>query len=201
MNIRLLAAAAAFASPLVTGAAQAQDADGRQNFTGPRVEVTAGWNQLQFDLSRYSIAGSSKRSGISWGAEAGYDVPLGGNIVAGVETGVTFSNVDHGFSDGTTSYLMHARRDIEISGRLGAMIGQNALLYGKAGYTNFQLGSDATTAGVTTLQRTNLDGLRLGAGVELGLSKAAYLKTEYRYSNYQDGVSKNEVLTGFGIRF
>jgi outer membrane immunogenic protein len=201
MNFRLLAAAAAFASPFIAGAAQAQDSEEQKSFTGPRIEATAGWSQLNFDLARYSIAGSSKGSGINWGVEAGYDVPLGGNFVAGVETGISFSNVDHTFSDATTSYVMHARRDIEISGRLGARLGDNALLYGKAGYTNLQLGADTSAGGATTLQRANLDGLRLGAGVELGITRAAYLKTEYRYSNYQDGVSKNEVLTGFGIRF
>ena len=200
MYIRLVAAAAAIASPLVFAAADAQDVDGH-SFTGPRIEATAGWDQVKFDLSRYAMTGSSKGSGFDWGLEAGYDARLGGNIIGGVETGVSFSNLNHGFSDGTTSYLMHARRDIEISARLGFLVGQNALVYGKAGYTNFQLGSDATTGGVTTVQHANLDGLRLGAGVELGLSKAMYVKTEYRYSNYQDGVTKNEVLAGLGFRF
>jgi hypothetical protein len=28
-----------------------------------------------------------------------------------------------------------------------------------------------------------------------------FLKAEYRYSNYKDGVSRNQVLGGVGIRF
>jgi len=27
------------------------------------------------------------------------------------------------------------------------------------------------------------------------------VKTEYRYSNYQDGVDRNQVIAGFGFRF
>jgi outer membrane immunogenic protein len=195
MMIRPLAMAAALASSLLAGTAYAQ------NFTGPRIEANVGWDQVRFDLSRYAMTGASKGSGLDWGLEAGYDVALGGRLVAGVETGVSFSNVHRAFSDGTTSYLMRPRRDIEVSGRLGAVIGRNALIYGKAGYTNLQVGADATTAGVSTLQHANLDGLLVGAGAELALSKAAYLKTEYRYSNYEQGVTKNEVLTGLGIRF
>lgn len=199
MITRTLAAPALLLAAVSGTAAYAQD--DTPTFTGPRVEATAGWQQVDFDLARYSIAGTSKGSGVGWGVAAGYDVPLGANVVAGVETGVSFSNVDHSFTDGTATYLMHARRDIDVSARLGVILGR-ALLYGKAGYTNFQLGSDTTdAAGVTTAQRANLDGVRVGAGVELGLSKAAYVKTEYRYSNYEQGVSKNDVLAGIGIRF
>jgi outer membrane immunogenic protein len=189
-----------YVAAAIVGASLANSAQAEE-FTGPRIEATAGWDQVDYDLSRYSIAGDSKRSGINWGFAAGYDVPLGDTFVAGLEAGMNFSNVDQGFSDGTASYLLHARRDVDLSARLGARLGGNALLYAKAGYTNFQVGADTTVDGTTTSQRTNLDGVRLGAGVELGITKAAYLKGEYRYSNYEQGVSKNEVLTGIGLRF
>jgi outer membrane immunogenic protein len=47
----------------------------------------------------------------------------------------------------------------------------------------------------------NGDGLRLGAGIEFALGRGAYAKTEYRYSNYEGGVTRNQVITGLGFRF
>ena len=41
----------------------------------------------------------------------------------------------------------------------------------------------------------------IGLGAEVGLGNGAYLKSEYRYSNYEDGLGKNDILTGIGVRF
>ena len=41
----------------------------------------------------------------------------------------------------------------------------------------------------------------LGVGAQIGLGSNAYLKTEYRYSNYQDGVDRHQVVGGLGFRF
>ena len=172
-----------------------------EDFTGPRVEATIGWDQVRFDLGRYGVEGTNKESDIGWGLGVGYDLPLGSNLVAGAEANVTFSDVDTSFTDGTTLYAGHAKRDLELSARLGTRIGSNALLYAKAGYTNFRVGGVATAAGITTSDTVNLDGIRLGTGIEVALSKAAYLKSEYRYSNYQDAVSRNDIVTGLGLRF
>lgn len=173
-----------------------------QDFTGPRVEARIGWDQLRFDLDDVGVDGSNKESDLAWGVAVGYDVPLQRSLVAGVEAGVTFSDIDFAASDGTTTYGFHAKRDIELSGRLGARVGSAALLYGKLGYTNFRLGSESVAAEtLSDLGSKNLDGLRLGAGLEVAVAPSAYLKSEYRHSNYEDGVSRNEILTGAGFRF
>ncbi|MEA3040401.1 MAG: outer rane immunogenic protein [Sphingomonadales bacterium] len=171
-----------------------------ESFTGPRVQVTAGWDQLRFDLARYG-PGRDRESDLAWGVEAGYDVALGGNFVAGLQAGLSTSNVGHAYSDATASHQLDARRDYDLSARLGMRIGGNALLYGRAGYTNFRIGDESTIAGVTTAGATNLDGVLLGAGVEVAITPAAYLTSEFRYSNYQDGISRNQIRTGLGLRF
>ena len=58
----------------------------------------------------------------------------------------------------------------------------------------------ASGAGDTS-EGSNLDGIRVGGGVERALGGKSYVKTEYRYSNYQNGVSRHQVLAGVGIRF
>ena len=47
----------------------------------------------------------------------------------------------------------------------------------------------------------NLDGIRVGGGIEQRLGSRAYVKGEYRYSNYEAGAWKQEGLVGLGLRF
>jgi outer membrane immunogenic protein len=75
------------------------------------------------------------------------------------------------------------------------------LLYGKVGYSNLQVGTTTTVAGVSNESHRDLDGVVVGAGLEVAISPKAYVKTEYDYSNYSAGVTKNDILTGIGLRF
>ena len=43
--------------------------------------------------------------------------------------------------------------------------------------------------------------LRVGAGVEQQLGTNLYAKAEYRYSNYEAGIERHQVLGGVGFRF
>jgi len=103
------------------------------------------------------------------------------------------------------SLRVRAGRDLYVGGRVGFGVGSNSLVYAKAGYTNARFRADyddgtaATVADFT--QRTNLDGIRAGVGAQIGVGSRAYLRTEYRYSNYQDGVDRHQVVGGFGVRF
>jgi outer membrane immunogenic protein len=47
----------------------------------------------------------------------------------------------------------------------------------------------------------NADGIRAGAGLEYALGQNLFVKAEYRYSNYEAGVERNQVVGGFGFRF
>jgi hypothetical protein len=39
------------------------------------------------------------------------------------------------------------------------------------------------------------------AHAQIGIGSRAYVRTEYRYSNYQDGVDRHQVVGGIGVRF
>lgn len=84
-----------------------------RDFTGPRLEVTAGVE----DASR----GVATKD-VQYGVVAGYDHQFG-RVVAGVETGV-----DNVFD----------RRNIAVGARLGYVANENVLLYAKAGYSNWK---------------------------------------------------------------
>jgi outer membrane immunogenic protein len=77
------------------------------------------------------------------------------------------------------------------------------LLYAKAGYVNgrVNVAYDAPGSADDFDDGVNLDGVRVGAGVEFALGGNIYAKTEYRYSNYEAGYDKHQLVGGLGIRF
>ena len=82
-------------------------------------------------------------------------------------------------------------RDLSVVGRVGTQISNNALFYGLAGYTNFNVeGTDA-----------DLDGYRLGLGVEVATDSKVYGQVEYRFSNYEYDVEGQQFVLGLGYRF
>lgn len=172
-----------------------------EEMTGPRAEVVLGWDQLRFDLDEFGTDARAKRSDLGYGVALGYDAQIGQNLIGGVEASVLLSDGNYSFGDATTGGSLDAKRDITLAARLGTKVTDNALLYGKLGYSNFRVGTAAIADGVTTSNTRNFDGVALGVGAEVGLGNGAYLKSEYRYSNYEDGLAKNDILTGIGIRF
>jgi len=113
----------------------------------------------------------------TYGVEAGYDFDLGGAVA-----GVTLEAQDSG-EDGIG-------RDLSAVGRVGGKAGDRVLLYALGGYTNLRV-----------LSSTNLDGFRVGGGVEVAATRNLYVKAEYRYSNYELDVEAYQGVVGVGFRF
>ena len=187
--------------PILTVAAPAAAQEAASTFSGPRVEATVGWDQLRFDLGNLGATGRGRSSDLGYGAAVGYDVALTPNLVGGVEAAATLSNVRFATGDVLNGGYLRERREIDVAGRLGTAITPNTLLYGKVGYANLQVRQATTLAGVNSGRLRDLNGVLLGAGAEVKVSPTAYLKSEYRYTNYQDGYTGNAVMTGLGIRF
>lgn len=186
-------ALALFLSAAAATPALAQD---QAPFTGPRVEGLIGWDRLQ--------ASGDHDDAIGYGVAAGYDMQMGGALVG----------VDAEYSDSDTRSCVGARtaadprlcvkagRDLYAGGRVGTLVTPSMLLYAKAGYTNAQakLTSDDGTDQIT-LDKSNLDGVRVGGGAEYAMGTNSFVKAEYRYSNYEQGVERHQVMGGFGFRF
>lgn len=108
-------------------------------------------------------------------------------------------------------------RDLYIGGRLGFRATPRTLVYGKAGYTNARLDLTASDGTTETGNHYNLDGYRVGAGVEEAIGRNTYAKVEYRYSNYGTArleypsgantgnfsvdTDRHQVVVGVGVRF
>ncbi len=170
-----LALVAATATP-----AFAQDG----SFQGPRAEVTGGWDRVEAD--------GEGASGFVYGGAIGYDLQRG-SAVFGVDAEVTGSTA----KETEAGVTVKAGRDLYAGVRAGVVVAPSTLLYAKGGYTNGRVIGEA--AGIRVAD--NLDGFRLGAGVERQFGQRFYGKVEYRYSNYSQDVERHQVLAGLGIRF
>lgn len=159
--------------------------------------------------------------GIGYGVQLGYDVDLGG-VVVGAEAEYSDSSAKTEFEDGDFEGFgfgsVETGRDLYFGARVGAKVGPDAMIYAKGGYTNAKynvLSNDGTTE---FSQDIDTDGYRLGAGAEYALSNNAFVKLEYRYSNYSDAeidfdgelqdsdrfsidTDRHQVMVGAGFRF
>jgi outer membrane immunogenic protein len=195
--MRKFALAAALLTATVATPAFAQEA--AADLSGFRVEALGGYETTDVD--------DEGTDGIAYGVGVGYDIQAGG-AVFGVEAEAMDSTIDECVSGAviaTDSLCAKFGRDLYVGGRIGAAIGTSSLVYAKAGYTNARIGVDyddgiAGTTGDFNLN-DDLDGVRVGGGVQFGLGTSAYAKAEYRYSNYQDGFEKHQGLIGLGFRF
>ncbi len=192
--MRSIVVAALLAASAATPAL-AQDPSGKAPFTGARVEGLAGWDRVQ---------NNGHDDGVQYGLGVGYDIQAGGALV-GIEAEAADSSVKQCAGASTVAsprFCAKTGRDLYVGGRLGTVVGGKALLYAKAGYTNARAkltSNDGT--GQVTLGSTDLDGYRVGAGVEYAIGTNSFVKTEYRYSNYENGFARHQAVAGFGFRF
>lgn len=163
----------------------------------PRVEIHGGWDNVS--------NGGVDEDGILYGVGVGYDVRVGRNAFVGVDLSADFSTGDEcetGLLVANDSTCVEVGRDLAAGVRAGINVTENTAVYALAGYTNARFRVDYTTpAGVTTSVADNLDGFRLGAGVQQRFGGNLYGKVEYRYSNYEAGTERHNVLLGVGLTF
>ncbi len=217
-GLALFAAASGIA--VTVAPAMAQDAS---PFSGPRVEAVVGYDILRPGSSvDIDNAGDLDQSieDVTYGVGVGYDFDLGAAVV-GVEGEYTQTEASTRFDPTTFTGPGVSRfdggRDLYLGARVGAPVSDNVLLYAKGGYTNASfdvLASDNITELETDV---DLDGWRVGAGAEYALNESVFLKTEYRYSNYEEAefnapggmvgdrfavdLDRHQVMVGVGGRF
>ena len=121
------------------------------------------------------VTGGFDTTAVSYGVGVGVDAEVYPRVIVGLA-----ANLDNVFD----------RRQVAANARLGYVVTDRVMVYGTAGYANWR-----------QLASTELEGFRLGAGVEARVVGPFYAKAEYRYSNFQDGVGQHGAIVGAGLRF
>ncbi len=174
-------------------------------FTGVHVEALGGYDNVEGD------------DGFAYGIGAGFDFQAGSAII-GVEGEYMDSTTrerDRDVFVAGDRLRNSAARDLYVGARLGFEAAPGTLIYGKAGYTNARIKTRYNDgAGTVFTDGNNLDGYRLGVGVEKKFSlfgPSGFVKAEYRYSNYGNlnvgnanidvDADRHQGIIGIGARF
>lgn len=218
----ILAAGTALAA---AAPAFAQDATPAEAFSGLRVEALAGYDHIRSGSSEdVDTTRDLKQSidGVEYGAGIGYDVPVGTNMTIGAEAEITESSASRDYNNSQPTVFnlgnVDAGRQYYFGGRLGYAVAPSTLVYVKGGYTNARFNLQGTDGTTNLRQRLDTDGWRAGAGIEQKMGSNAFVKLEYRYSNYGEAefdfngqtpdssrfdidTDRHAVLAGVGVRF
>lgn len=207
-----------------------------QDLSGIRVEGRIGWEQVGAD-ARYPnpdedededgdefLTGSEKDSALTYGAELGYDVQLGG-VVLGAYAGADMSDSGScGEVLGDDAACASLDRTFTLGVRAGVPLGESALLYAKGGYSNgkFEASYDSDVTdndedepGEILEFSDKQDGYHVGGGIEVGLTSNVYAKLEYLYTDFGSstfildedepgldlGSDRHQAVVGIGVRF
>lgn len=209
------ASAAVLASP---AAAQTDS-----NFDGLHVEALAGYDVMRpgstTDIDNNQDVDQTIDN-VAYGLGAGIDFDLGSVIVGGEAQYVRSEAGTEYDTTGFTSFgvsNVDVGRDLYFGARVGVPVTENTLVYAKGGYTNTALNVTSTYNTTDTGTDVDLDGWRLGAGLEQAISPGVFAKVEYAYSNYEEGefeapsglesdrfgvdLDRHQVMVGVGARF
>lgn len=191
-NIVALTAVAGLAATATPAAAQVAPAP-----VGPRVEALVGYDALRVDLNDFGINDKLRDNDIFYGVGAGYDFAVSPTVSAGVDVELSGSNNNANYNDFEENAEIRTGRDAYVGGRVTLPVSQSANVYAKAGYTNLRVKGEAN--GID--DSFNLDGYRLGAGGQFGIGGRAYVGGEYRFSDYEDDVTRHQFALTVGTRF
>lgn len=173
-------AAVVAAVSLATPAMAQEELEAGGNF---HIGGIAGIDSVEFEVDDVS----DNEADVVFGIAAGYDYQFASGVVIGVEGEWTDSSVGIAVDDVFVlgdRLSLNAGRDLYVGVRGGYRIGSNGLIYGKLGYTNASaiLAYNDGTGRVS--EDDQLDGIRVGAGGEIGFGENFALRLEYRYSDY-----------------
>jgi outer membrane immunogenic protein len=181
-------------------------------FSGFRAELQGGWDNPQVTYDVYSAAGvyqgqyHQNHSGFMYGAEVGYDLPVSETIRLGVlaSIGGTTVSIDPEAQNLLYSTNANVGFNWNLAARAGFKVGDSTMLYGSVGYASTNIKyyvNNLVTPALSFEDSRTYGGFLFAGGVEQALGESFYGRLEYRYSNYQSGVSRNQIVAGFGMRF
>jgi len=172
------------------------------SFTGPRVGVSLG---LGRGTDRDVLAGpgetGSHKAGVIVRGMIGYDLPIGENLVVGIELGAATGGRDVVTRRGSLDYRTDPGFTLDASARFGIRPAEQLLLFAKAGWA-MQRMTTTEASGDTFVVATDAGhGFLWGGGTEYALTPHASLRAEFDRVKFNDHHSRIRLLSGVSFRF
>ena len=166
--------------------------------TTPALAETTPWGGVSAGVN---IDGGS----ISAIGRLGVDTTIGKGAFIGL--GLGFG--DSGAKDCVKGYFvagdtvcLKGGRELLAETRLGAVTSGGSKFYALAGYTNLAVKATVSYQGSSASSpSTKLGGISAGIGFEALLRSKASLRTEFRYANYESGVTGKSIMPTIGFKF
>ncbi|MEW4468688.1 porin family protein [Parasphingorhabdus sp. JC815] len=172
-----------------------------QTFSGPYVGVQLGLDNYEGQDTDLFVTGDEydgiSGNGAVGGVYAGYDIPLGDTMFAGVEVNASLSGAKATHDNTVDSLTVRAKETYGASARLGAMLNDSTGLYAKAGWANTRFKYNFN--GFKDSSHENA--LVLGGGLETRVGANASIRLEYNYADYDDVIKNNQIKAGVAFRF
>jgi outer membrane immunogenic protein len=147
--------------------------------------------------------GGESANGATYGLAIGYDMVRGGGFL-GVELTADASDTKDCERDVFVAGdrgCVEARADSALVGRAGANVGRSTQLYVLAGYALADIRASYRLGSTRSSENEDLDGVRLGGGLQAGITRTISAKLEYRYTNYEQDFSRHQGVLGISFAF
>ncbi|MGN3974525.1 outer membrane protein [Tsuneonella sp. SYSU-LHT278] len=176
-------------------------------FTGPRGELMLGYDATELPDEdgpevMFGLRGGKDYQRGPW--RVGFDVDLSRSNAHKVETDL--------FVPGDRIEVTYGT-DLYLGLRVGRPFGERVMGYGLAGAASTHMGVEysgdldaiPTVPGGPEPEKFSrpgrLIGFWTGGGLEFDLRGKLFLRSEYRYANFHDGIYRHQALVGLGTRF
>lgn len=162
-------------------------------YEGFYLGLQLGTEALNSDDKGPRAAGTTKADdiggfGVSGGILGGYGKTFG-RVYFGGELELDFSSSDPASVSfpGRRTFSISKDYSLGFSGRLGYLVNDRFLLYGRLGIVQARFDTDLTTdLGVAFDSKTTKIGGRFGLGAEIALTPNSFFRLDYTLTNYND---------------
>jgi outer membrane immunogenic protein len=196
--------------------AQQWDSTASLVFDGSYVGLQGGYGmttaEATFSNGIGSISGEEDGSAFIGGAFVGYGL-TNGNLFGGVEVEGLFSGIEESATEAGLGLTVEQKYSVGISGRVGYVVTDNILLYGRAGWVWTQFEASATDGIDSESDDDWFNGPRVGVGAEVAVASGLFGRIEYTHTWYNDndyrigpisaelGGDEDLFMVGVGYRF
>jgi outer membrane autotransporter protein len=159
----------------------------------------------------YESSGRTSKDGWTFGGFAGFNLKATDRLVIGGEVRLADSTIKEQLRTETTSTIAVANtnigRSIGLAARLGYIVGERTMIYGRAGWEDTRLNAVRTVTPkppttnpnpVTTDFSFNDDSLTLGVGVEHHLTDTISLRLGY---DWAENFDRHQLRAGVAFNF